>query len=370
MWNDGACLAARRPLNGVAFDRRDDDGWASAVVRGWIRACLGKLPVEAYRLMPACTRAAIAIPVVCILRLHGGAASLAAEAPDAGASVQADADASPSTGAGTSTRGNGPPGPSLAVEKVCLSRYLHRRSGYPEAVPSLEQAKWISAQCQKCPDAWSKCEPCADVTVLKTALDIGGYLLFTGDKGRANAVAAEKQIASAIHDGHPDVADQLRRKQEDALALAKSQYQEAVDYYLAALRVPNQPLRDEVLVGLADLYFFDLDHVDMAAEHYHKLNGKKVDPGIVTHAMLMLGQIHLTNGERLAAETEFRKASKVGTGAMALCGTYKQAWTLALLGHARLAQNAFRTCARADRRDRLAAFISRTCAVDGGLLYP
>jgi tetratricopeptide (TPR) repeat protein len=240
---------------------------------------------------------------------------------------------------------------------------------------------------------------------LDLALEIAGYLLWEGDKMRTQAAAAEKQIASAVHDRHPDVADQLRRKKDDVLAKAQRQYQEALDYYVTALRrsnhpelcVPSHPLRDEVLVGLADLYYFNLDRPDLAAEHYQKLIGTEVVPEIAIHARLMLGEIHFSKGDWLGAERALRQASKLSvlavselpgrgaetglrklsqlaTAVKGLCATYKRAWALARLGRTVLARKVFRDCVSAKKLKHIvgsgAAAVRRACAADERRLYP
>jgi hypothetical protein len=359
---------------------------------------------QSMRLMRPSARAAIAIAVVCMVQPDGVAMALGTEEPDAGSSGQPDAEASTSPEPGASTRGDTPAGPLHTADMVCLSRYVKMRSSFL-VYDDLGLAKWRWAHCQKCPDAWSKCEPCSDEQVLRVALEIAGYLVFAGDKKRTQAAVVEQQIASAVHDRHPDVADQLRRKKQDGLAQAQSQYQEALDYYVTALRVsshpelrvPGHPLRDEVLVGLADLYYFNLDRPDLGAEHYQKLIGTKVDAEIVTHARLMLGEILFSKGDWRGAERELRKASKLGvlavselpgrgaereprklsklvTGIKALCATYKRAWVLVRMGRTTLARKVFRDCAGAKRQEDIvesaAASVRRVCAADERQLYP
>jgi tetratricopeptide (TPR) repeat protein len=196
-------------------------------------------------------------------------------------------------------------------------------------------ARHYLTECQKCPDAWSKCEPCDSASVVEAALALARHLHYL-----ANGKSYEQ-----------------------------SEFQEAIDF-VTALRLPSDPHRSEVWVGLADLYHFDLNRPTLATEYYQRVLRESVDSRLAAHATLALGEIHFAEGDSLGAEKEFRKAAKLGTGAQALCATYKQAWALARLGRARLAQKAFRVCAQADPRDRFAAFISRTCAADERRLYP
>jgi tetratricopeptide (TPR) repeat protein len=238
--------------------------------------------------MAACARALLRVPLLCIVLLQG----------------EAMAD---------------------AVDTICILPHAYRRSGFIETVPSLQRAKGIWEQCQNCPDAWSKCEPCSDRTVLQTALDIVEHLRFGGDKEQANAALLES----------------------------------AVDYYATALRMTNRPessvrrdrLRDEVEVGLADLYYFDLGRADQAVEHYRNLVGAKVDAEIATHARLMLGELRLDTGDWPGAERELRVAAARGAGYKTLCALYKQSWALLRMGRNAEARRALRTCTSARVED-------------------
>jgi tetratricopeptide (TPR) repeat protein len=228
------------------------------------------------------------------------------------------------------------------VDTICLLPHAYRRSGFPEAVPSLQRAKSISDRCQNCPDAWSKCEPCSDRTVLQTALDIVEHLRFGDDRGQANAARLES----------------------------------AVDYYATALRMTNHPessgrrhrLRDEVEVGLADLYYFDLKRSDQAVEHYRNLVGANVDAEVATHARLMLGEVRLDTGDWAGAESELRGAAARGAGYKILCALYKQAWALLRMGRTAGARRVLRTCASARVEDlffdNLTANLRKACAAD------
>jgi tetratricopeptide (TPR) repeat protein len=190
------------------------------------------------------------------------------------------------------------------------------------------------------------------------------------------------------------------------VGLASDQaHQEALDHYVIALRVsshpelrvPSHPLRNSVLVALADLYYFNLDRPDLAAEHYQKLIGTKVDAAIVAHARLMLGEILLSKGDWLGAERELRNASKLGVPALAelagravaresrkfskpvaglkaLCATYKRASVLVRMGRTTLARQVLHDCARAKRQEDVvesaAASVRRVCAENERRLYP
>jgi tetratricopeptide (TPR) repeat protein len=329
------------------------------------------------------SRVGIGTIVMYLVRANSAATALAAQGPDAGLSEQVDAAAPTTVDTPAASLRDGPTGPSAFIDTMCLSRYSKSRPHYEESRPSLAQAKWIWAHCKSCPDSWSKCNPCTDDRVLEIAQVIVGHLLSATDMKRAKATAAKQQVASASNDQGPHVPEQGKQKQQEALAEARSQYQEAVEYYTTALQVSTDPLlraaspqrRNEVRVRLADLYFLHLDRPDLAAEHYRKLIGKKVDPEIVWHARLMLGQMHYVKGEWRQAEREFRAASLATKHRVhALCATYKQAWALTRSDRAGLARKLFRTCAKATRldrpSDRVARSVGRRCADDEKRLYP
>jgi hypothetical protein len=177
---------------------------------------------------------------------------------------------------------------------------------------------------------------------LQTALDIVEHLRFAGNREKANAPALEA----------------------------------AVDYYGTALRrsshpessMPRHRLRDEVEVGLADLYYFDLGRPDLAVEHYRNLAGATVDAEIATHARLMLGELRLDTGDWLGAEKELRGAAATGAGYKTLCALYKQAWALLRTGRTAGARKVLRACASANVHDRFfdnrIASLRKACAAD------
>ena len=97
-------------------------------------------------------------------------------------------------------------------------------------------------QCQKCPDVWSKCEPCDPGSMMTATLSVVQDL---------HRLAL---LGKACSPKHMDL--------------------------LAALRLPSHPRRDEVWVRLADLYYFDCDCTALAAEIYQRLIRDDADPQI------------------------------------------------------------------------------------------
>jgi tetratricopeptide (TPR) repeat protein len=331
------------------------------------------------------------------------------ERPDAGSSRQPDAEASTLPDLGTSTRGNNSSGPSIATDIVCLSRFERMRTPLRPLARGgdrdLKLAEYRWGICQNCPDAWGKCEPCSDETVLRLALEIAGQLVFEGDLKQRLVAAVDKKIAVSTHDQAPDETEHLKRRRQDALAQAQSLYQDALDHYVAALRlsshpelrIPHRPLRDEVLVGLADLYYLRLNRSDLAAEHYQKLLGTSAETAIAIHARLMLGQILLARGDWLAAERELRKASQLGiltasdlscrgtersldelskqsAAAEALCATYKRTRALIKLGRTALVRKLLRDCVNCAQLEcgvgSAAAIVRKACAAENERSYP
>jgi len=217
---------------------------------------------------------------------------------------------------------------------VCVKPYSldpeHRRiTVYPDIQASRRKATWSYwTECQKCPDAWSKCEPC--------------------DPG--SMATATLAVLQDLH-------------------LGKTCSSKVVDL-LAALRLPSHPRRDAVWVALADFYYFDCDRPTLAAENYQRLIRDDADPQIAGHASLALGEILFAKGDWSEAEEQFRKSTKLATGVNALCATYRQACALERLGHLRLAEKRLHSCASAKGPDQLSASLARTCAAEERRLHP
>ena len=251
--------------------------------------------------------------------------SVALAQPDVGVSVRADAGTSSDGGQPVSAAGSG---------IVCVTPYSldpeHRKIVvYPDLEASRRKANWSYwTECQKCPDAWSKCEPCDPGSMATATLAV------------LQDLHLKKICSSKVMD------------------------------LLAALRLPSHPRRDEIWVTLADLYYFDCDRPTLAAENYQRLIRDDTDPRIAGHAALVLGEILFTKGDWSEAEEQFGKSTKLATGAQALCATYRQACALERLGHLRLAEKRLHSCASAKGPDQFSAFLGRTCAAEERRLHP
>jgi Tetratricopeptide repeat len=251
--------------------------------------------------------------------------SVALAQPDVGVPVRGDA--------GTSSDGTQPVS-AAGSGLVCLTPYSldpeHRKTAvYPEIQASRRTATWSYwTECQKCPDAWSKCEPCDPASMTSATLAV-------------------------LQDLH------LRRTCSSKV----------VDL-LATLRLPSHPRRDAVWVALADFYYFDCDRPTLAAANYQRLIRDDADPQIAGHAALALGEILFAKGDWSGAEEQFRRSTKLATGAQALCATYRQACALERLGHLRLAEKRLHSCASVKGTDQLSASLARTCAAEESRLHP
>ncbi len=171
--------------------------------------------------------------------------SVALAQPIGGVPVRGDAGTSPD---------GAQPVPAAGSGIVCVTPYSldpeHRKIHVcPEPEAQKRKATWSYwTECQKCPDAWSKCEPC-DPGFMATA------------------------TLAVLQDLH----------------LRKTCSSKTMDL-LAALRLPSHPRRDEVWVRLADLFYFDCDRPTLAAENYHRLIRDDTEPRIAAHAALVLGE--------------------------------------------------------------------------------
>ena len=187
-------------------------------------------------------------------------------------------------------------------------------------------------ECQKCPDSWSRCEPCEPDSVIRATL-------------------------SALEDVH--------KKHVMRMACPAK----TVDV-LRTLTLPRHPRRDEVWARIADLYYFDCAMPTLAAEIYRRLIRDDADTTIKAHAALALGEILFLSGELVDAEKDFEMAAKFTSGEQALCCAYRQAWVLAKLGHTDLARKRLYSCAHTNLSDPFSAILRTICATDERRLNP
>jgi len=239
--------------------------------------------------------------------------------------------------AGTSRDGGGPAlfeGSGI----VCVTPYSLDPGGrktisYPENVDMRRRHTWSYwRNCQKCPDARGKCDPCDADSLVKATSFVIQDLHFVSRGTRACPL---KDLGLLEH-----------------------------------LHLPSHPGRDEVWLQLADLYYFDCDRPKLATENYRRLIRKDTDARVVAHAALALGEILFSQGEWTEAEKLFGKSANLATGSQRLCATYRHSWALARLGQVGLARKGFRACALAPRTDPFSAFVGRTCDADERRLSP
>jgi len=121
--------------------------------------------------------------------------------PDAGSFVQTD-------GGTSSEKTSRAPERSPGI--VCVTPYMPIMSTLLQSEGRLKFARHYLTECQKCPDAWSKCEPCDSASVVEAALALARHLRYL-----ANGKAYQQ-----------------------------SEFEEVMDF-LTGLRLPSHPHRSD-----------------------------------------------------------------------------------------------------------------------------